>query len=424
MAIHSKRRSATKRPPLKRFSERDRAPRAVRPTIADVARHAAVSPAAVSFAINGRPGVADETRTRILRAAEELGWRPSGSARALSLDRAGAIGLVLARPFGELEVDDFFVRFLAGLERALAARDYSLVLQVVPPGSDGALDAYRRLIASRRVDGVLLTDPVLDDARIDLLAESGLPAVVAGRPWGDCPLAAVRQDEGHGMRALVEHLIAAGHSSVAFIGGDPTHERVAARRWEWIETMRQAGLEPGLSASVVPEDPLARAATARMLDAARRPTAIVYTSDLLAMAGLNVAREHGLEAPVDISIAGFDDHPMAQYWGLTTVSQHATRQGVRAAHALVDALLGARPAATGKAAAELARRVREQAVVDLRTYALDRSSSGFDVKAGEGAGLSAAHESLSENTRLIAARTRGLDGQWRSRDDCLKEAHG
>src|SRR3954451_381074 len=95
-----------------------------------------------------------------------------------------------------------------------------------------------------------------------------------------------------------------------------------------------------------------------------------------------------------------------------------------AAHALVGALLDVRPAAARDAAAELARRVRARAVVDVRTYALDRTSSGFDVEVGEGAGFSAAHDSLTEKTRLIAARTRGLDGQWRSRDDCLKEAHG
>jgi hypothetical protein len=96
-----------------------------------------------------------------------------------------------------------------------------------------------------------------------------------------------------------------------------------------------------------------------------------------------------------------------------------------AAHGVVDALLGVRPAAVRDAADDLARRVRQQAVVDVRTYALDRASSGFDVKAGDGfAGLSANHERSTEKTRLIAARTRGLDGQWRSRDDCLKEAHG
>src|SRR3954454_10066756 len=95
-----------------------------------------------------------------------------------------------------------------------------------------------------------------------------------------------------------------------------------------------------------------------------------------------------------------------------------------AAHALVDALLALRPAAARDAAVELARRVREQAVVDVRTYALDRASSGFDIKSGDGvAGLSATYERSTEKTRLIAARTRGLDGLWRRRDDCLKEAH-
>src|SRR4051794_35614604 len=96
-----------------------------------------------------------------------------------------------------------------------------------------------------------------------------------------------------------------------------------------------------------------------------------------------------------------------------------------AAHALVDTLLAVRPAAARDAAVALAQRVREQAVVDVRTYALDRASSGFDIEGGDGvAGLRAAHESSTEKTRLIAARTRGLDGLWRRRDDCLKEAHG
>jgi DNA-binding LacI/PurR family transcriptional regulator len=317
--------------------------RSSRPTITDVARHAGVSTAAVSFAVNGRPGVAEKTRVRIMHAAEELGWRPSGSARALSHARAGAIGVVLARPFSELAVDDYFVRFLAGLERTLAAHDYALMLQVVRPGAGDNLDSYRRLISSGRVDGMVLTDMVLNDARIDLLAESGLPAVVAGRTWRDCPFPTVETHDGHGMTALIEHLIAAGHRSVAFIGGDPTYEHVAARRWEWMEAMREAGLEPGLSASVVPEDAVARAASARMLEAPRRPTAIVYTSDLLAMAGLNVARERGFDVPGDVSIAGFDDSPLAALSSpsLTTVRVDHSGFGEAAAAVLLAEIDGA-----------------------------------------------------------------------------------
>ena len=314
-----------------------------RPTIADVAQRVGVSAAAVSFAINGRPGVGEETRARILRAAEELDWRPSGPARALTQARAGAVGLVLVRESDHLELDDFFVRFLAGVERTLAARDYALLLQVVSPDARRSLDAYRRVVTSGRIDGVLLTDVVLDDARLELMAESGLPAVVAGRPWGSCPFPVVETEHARGMAALVEHLIGVGHRAVGFIGGDPAYEHVAARRWVWMETMRRAGLEPGLSASVVPEDAAARAATTRLLQASHRPTAIVYTSDLLALAGLGVARELGLDVPGDVSIAGFDDSQLASLSSpqLTSVRVDYAGFGEAAAAVLLSEIDGA-----------------------------------------------------------------------------------
>ena len=103
-----------------------------RPTIADVARRAGVSAAAVSFAVNDRPGVSSGTRERILAAARELGWQPSASARALTEARTRAVGLVMARSAGQLEGDSFFLRFLSGIESTLTAADYALLLQIVP----------------------------------------------------------------------------------------------------------------------------------------------------------------------------------------------------------------------------------------------------------------------------------------------------
>jgi LacI family repressor for deo operon, udp, cdd, tsx, nupC, and nupG len=313
-----------------------------RPTIADVAERVGVSRAAVSFAVNGRPGVGEATRARILRAAEELGWRPSAPARALTQARAGAVGLVLVRESDHLELDDFFVRFLAGVERTLMAHDYALLLQVVSPEARDDLDTYRRLVTSARIDGMLLTDIVLDDARIELLSETGLPAVIAGRPWGDCPFPVVETEHARGMAALVEHLTGTGHTAVAFVGGDPAYEYVATRRWVWMETMRNAGLEPGLSASVVPEDAAGRAATARLLRASPRPTAIAYTSDLLALAGLGVAHELGLAVPGDVSIAGFDDSPLASLSSppLTTVRVDYAGFGEAAAGVLLAEIEG------------------------------------------------------------------------------------
>ncbi|HWT21907.1 MAG TPA: LacI family DNA-binding transcriptional regulator, partial [Solirubrobacteraceae bacterium] len=220
-----------------------------RPTIADVARRAGVSTAAVSFAVNGRAGVAEETRRRILAAAEEIGWRPSAPARALTSARAGAVGLVLARALGQLEADPFFIRFLAGVERGLAPHDEALLLQVhdAPDGAADA-DAYVRLFAAGRVDGFLLTDVRFGDARFPLLAGHGVPAVVAGRPAEPCPFPALETEHAAGMAAMVAHLLALGHERIGFVGGLAQFEYVARRRAEWEGGLKAAGLRPGPAA--------------------------------------------------------------------------------------------------------------------------------------------------------------------------------
>src|SRR4051812_38869635 len=156
-------------------------PQRRRPTIADVARRAGVSAAAVSFAVNDRPGVSAGTRERILAAARELGWQPSASARALTEARTRAVGLVLARSASQLEGDSFFVRFLSGIQATLTAADYALLLQIVPGEASSALPAYERLAAAGRVDGFLLTDVEADDPRFARLAAAAMPVVLAGR---------------------------------------------------------------------------------------------------------------------------------------------------------------------------------------------------------------------------------------------------
>src|SRR4051794_25867504 len=217
-----------------------------RPTIADVARRAGVSAAAVSFAVNDRPGVSPQTRTRILAAARELGWRPSASARALTEARTRAIGLVLARDAAQLEVDAFFVRFLSGIERALTAADYALLLQLVPGGAAAALPAYERLAAAGRVDGFLLTDVEAGDPRFAMLEAAGVPVVLAGRPAeDDCPFPWLETRHGEGMSAPVRHLVEIGHHSIAFFGGRAEFEHVQVRRECWRAALAAAGLPAG-----------------------------------------------------------------------------------------------------------------------------------------------------------------------------------
>jgi DNA-binding LacI/PurR family transcriptional regulator len=158
-----------------------------RPTITDIAREAGVSKGAVSYALNGRPGVSEATRHRITRIARELGWSPSSTARALSGGRAGVIGLVLDGPS-----EAFFPALLDGFEPELLLR--------VAADREAAVAVYRRWRAERKVDGVLLTAP---DHAAELV-RIGLPAVLLGGRGGlDVP--SVRVDDTAGAAEALEY---------------------------------------------------------------------------------------------------------------------------------------------------------------------------------------------------------------------------
>ena len=128
-----------------------------RATIKDIAERAGVSKGAVSYALNGRPGVSDETRTRILAIADELGWYPNRAARALSASRADACGLVLARPATTIALEPFFMEFIAGVEAQLSPRSIGLTLQLVDSVEE-EIEVYRRWFGEHRVDGVFVVD--------------------------------------------------------------------------------------------------------------------------------------------------------------------------------------------------------------------------------------------------------------------------
>lgn len=312
-----------------------------RPTIADVARRAGVSKGSVSFALNGRPGLAQATVDKILAAADELGWRPSNRARSLSVSKAFALGLVITRDPAVLSSDPFFPAFIAGVESVLSTRGQALVLQVVTAG-ESEEDGYRRLAQDARVDGVFLSDLRHDDPRIDLLVELGLPAVTLNRPDGESPFPAVILDDRPGTRAVVEHLVELGHTRIAQVAGPPAFVHVTARTTAFVETLAAAGLEPlteigDFTAASGIE------ATRRLLALPKPPTAIFYANDRMAIAGLGAAQSAGLTVPDDLSIAGFDDSELAEYVhpGLTTVRADPFRFGEAAALTLNQLVDGA-----------------------------------------------------------------------------------
>lgn len=314
-----------------------------RTTIVDVARAAGVSRGAVSLALNGRPGVAQATRERILRAAAEIGFRPHPAARALAGARVGALGLIVTRDADLIGSDPFFAHFLAGVESVLTEEGYALLLQVVgvADGEAGAEErAYRRLAEDNRVDGVFLLDLRVDDPRPELLARLGLPAVPVGERPGPTSDSTLWPDDGVAVDAVVEHLLALGHRRVALVGGTPGYVHAIARRAAAIAALAARGFEPTHDVDGDFTADGGAAATRLLLAAHERPTAVIYANDLMAIGGLGAARRAGVAVPESLSIVGFDDVPLAAHLTppLTTVRQEARAWGGTAAATLVRLL--------------------------------------------------------------------------------------
>ncbi len=303
-----------------------------RTTIRDIAQRAGVSKGAVSYALNGRPGVSDETRDRILAIADELGWYPNRAARALSASRADALGLVLARPATTLALEPFFMELIAGVETQLSARSIGLTLQLVR-SIDEEIEVYRRWFGEHRVDGVFLVDMRRDDPRVDALVELGLPAVVIGGPVPDGRLATVWHDEASAVVEAVEYIAALGHRRIARVAGIAefmhTEERTQAF-WECRARARARGAGRGDGLHRRRAVPALRAACCpRRL----RPTAVIFDSDLLAVTGLGVAQQMGFSVPDDLSIVGWDDSLISQvvHPPLTAITRDIEQFGATAA---------------------------------------------------------------------------------------------
>ncbi|MFJ9927965.1 DNA-binding transcriptional regulator, LacI/PurR family [Streptomyces misionensis] len=319
-----------------------------RPTMKDIARRAGVSESAVSFALNGRPGVSDVTRERVRRVAEQLGWRPSTAARALSGEGAATVGLVLARPADTLGVDSFFLQLVSGIQEVLAERHLGLLFQVVEDVPDECA-VYRRWWAEHRVDGVLVVDPRTDDPRPDLLDELGLPAVViGGAPDERHPgLSTVWADDAGAMASVVDGLFALGHRRIVHIAGlaglAHTERRIRTLRAE----ARRRGLTGVESITTDYSDAEGAAVTRRVLDSAAPPTALIYDNDVMALAGVATATELGFSVPADVSVVAWEDSAlcrMVKPW-LSALSRDSMEFGRTAARELT-ALLDGGPAGT------------------------------------------------------------------------------
>lgn len=324
-----------------------------RATISDVAREAGVSPSTASVVFSGKTPVSDTTRRRVRAAAAELGYTgPDPRAASLRKGRSGIVGVVVGSSLQDLFLDPVQRLLMDGLAAAVAPLGAGLLLLRRDPD---AANAPSLMTAPVDAAVLLSCDPATRSALPDVAAR-GIPMVVVEGDAGP-QVPRIALDNREAQRRAAEHLRALGHTDVAIvtlwqdenstpgfiapgadITVDVTRERLDGARDVYPDAPAFAAAGSSIDAGLA-------AGRVLLADAARRPTAVIAQSDLLAAGVIRAAEEAGLRVPEDLSVTGFDGVPvdgLAPY-ELTTLVQDATGKG-RAAGLAIAALLGGEPA--------------------------------------------------------------------------------
>ena len=309
----------------------DPPPTGRRPTIKDVAARAGVSKGMVSLALRGAAGPSAETAARVLRAAEELGYRADRTASLLARRRTRLLGVTMTVR------NAFHAELVEGVQAAAEAAGYEVVLSAVTR-TRGERAAVETLLDSR-CEAVLLLGPELPAADLAAL-DRRTPLVVVGRRTGRTDLDVVRSADDVGIALAVDHLVGLGHRDVVHVSGG-AGDIARDRREGFVRAMTAHGiaerahvLEAGFS------EEAGAAAAHRLLTAHPGATAVVAASDRTALGLLDVLVRADVAVPGRISVVGYDDSALAQlgHVQLTSVSQDPAGQAQRAVQAAVERL--------------------------------------------------------------------------------------
>lgn len=308
------------------------------PSIRDVARAAGVSVATVSRVLSGSPGVGSETRKQIEALIQEMGYRPSLTARGLARRNTGNVAVMTPRGSALVFSNPFFLSLLEGIGQELDQAGFNLILSFTPP-------QYQRLVETRAVDGILVFAARIGDPYLDRLESSGVPVVVLGSYLPESPFPCVRPDDTGGIYAMVTRLHELGHRRFALVNGPLSSVKSQRCQEGFLKACADHGLAADqglLVADEFDQGHAYRLVSALLGSPGPRPTALVCTSDFLAIGALKAALDQGLRVPGDISVTGFGDVPLAAYLNppLTTVRTDVVGIGRRGARTLLAMMNG------------------------------------------------------------------------------------
>lgn len=304
------------------------------PTLADVAARASVSKSTASRALNDTGYVSPETRSRVTQAAKDLGFVAHPGAASLATGRTQTIAVILPRADRW-----YFAELLDGVQEALLADGLDLMLYNGTDGSESRVRMLDHAISRRRFDGIIAVGIEPEAHELERLLEAGRPIVTIG-PHSE-GASSITIDDRRTAHVATEHLIALGHTDIAFLGGPVDTAQAGfgdARRIRgYLDAMSEAGLAD--AARVVPAEssvPGGYAAAGDLLgDRRQRPTALLGVCDETAVGAMIAARRMAISIPSELSVVGIDDHQYAEMFSLTTMRQRPREQG-RAAVGLLQ----------------------------------------------------------------------------------------
>lgn len=308
----------------------------------ELATQLGLSPTTVSRALNGYPEVNEATRERVMAAAKRHNYRPNTRAIRLATGRAMAIGHVIPIATKHEMVNPVFADFIAGAGESYSRAGYDMVLSVVQGEDEDR--AYRDLASKGTVDGVIVHAPRLNDPRIALLQEIGLPFVVHGRSTGtETPYSWLDVNNRRAFQRATEFLLDLGHSRIALVNGLEFMDFAIRRRTGYINALTARGIvfDPTLMTSDEMTESRGYSAARRMLAGPNPPTAFLVSSMILGMGVRRAVDEAGLRMGRDLSVIIHDDELSYMRNGDDVPIFTATRSSVReAGRQCADMLLG------------------------------------------------------------------------------------
>jgi DNA-binding LacI/PurR family transcriptional regulator len=318
-----------------------------RVTSQDVADIAGVSRTTVSLVLNDVAGthISPETRQKVRKAAEQLGYVPDATAQALATRRAKAIGLVMTRSPHHIASDAFLPQILGGLLDVVKQHKLRLLIESVE--AEHQDQVYLELARAKHIDGMILLTPRINDAGFKKLEEVDVPAVLMGN-LEDSKLYSIDVDNRLAARQATQYLLDLGHTHIACISNArPSYSAAPDRVLGYKDALLAAGITPDEDLIQYADfDPQSGFdCMQHLLSTGKSFTAVFVASDNVAMGVKSALREAGLRIPEDVSIVGFDDIPWAQYSDppLTTVRLPAQQLASEACLMLLDLMQGTEP---------------------------------------------------------------------------------